>query len=487
MWQVCDVILCTSSIMHLCTISIDRFIGIRTPMVARNRSRWIVPVKIGFVWFVSLLIASPLYFVVYFSPHEVLDPTLRHCSIMNRPFLVYGSVAAFFVPLIIMLVTYTLSMRSLSGQMALLSQNSFGVDAAEMGSFVVDRQTAENLDEVTSCRRAEMDGGGHIKEQLFVILSRRSWRANVPCGGDPETNLRLKEDEDSCMIASQRKYEKHPSGGKYLKIGGSEASPISCLLEAPSPRPIDEDDPGHRAEVGLPNDSGTEAGSTTSPSRRRWEAKILEIEGDATPPRSGGGDRLARFCRRLLLAGPLLRAIRRRRKLDDGSLTSSSSPGSPRWTTVGLDDSERDQSPSAGVGEAVPLSMTSSSAAPHRFKSLVQKHSAAIRVAGILIAKRERQKKEALHSVRNERKAIRVLGVMFFIFVACWAPFFSVNLAIGICEDCHTGTLLFRTCLWFGYVSSTLNPIVYTVFNRSFRKTFLDIILPQRQCRKRRR
>lgn len=34
--------------------------------------------------------------------------------------------------------------------------------------------------------------------------------------------------------------------------------------------------------------------------------------------------------------------------------------------------------------------------------------------------------------VRNEQKATKVLGLVFFAFVICWAPFFSLNLMFGI-------------------------------------------------------
>jgi len=31
-WQVMDVTMCTSSIMHMCTVSMDRYAGIRDPL-----------------------------------------------------------------------------------------------------------------------------------------------------------------------------------------------------------------------------------------------------------------------------------------------------------------------------------------------------------------------------------------------------------------------------------------------------------------------
>ena len=71
---------------------------------------------------------------------------------------------------------------------------------------------------------------------------------------------------------------------------------------------------------------------------------------------------------------------------------------------------------------------------------------------------------------------IQVLGMMFAIFVFCWTPFFSLNFTMGVCDTCHIDAVVFKVCLWLGYVSSTLNPIVYTVFNRTFKVTFTKLV-----------
>jgi hypothetical protein len=106
-----------------------------------------------------------------------------------------------------------------------------------------------------------------------------------------------------------------------------------------------------------------------------------------------------------------------------------------------------------------------------KFRQLVKKHSAAFKVAGILMAKREQHNK-----VKTERKAIKVLGTMFITFVICWAPFFITNFTMGVCINCNIDTLLFKLFLWLGYVGSTLNPLIYTVFNNMFRQTFIRIL-----------
>ena len=87
------------------------------------------------------------------------------------------------------------------------------------------------------------------------------------------------------------------------------------------------------------------------------------------------------------------------------------------------------------------------------------------------------------HSVSSEEKATRVLGIVFFTFVLCWAPFFTLNLVLAACtEQCSPPPFLTQLALWLGYTSSTINPIIYTTFNIKFRRSFVQLLL----CRGRR-
>ena len=40
----------------------------------------------------------------------------------------------------------------------------------------------------------------------------------------------------------------------------------------------------------------------------------------------------------------------------------------------------------------------------------------------------------------------------------------------------HIPERLVATCLWLGYVSSTINPLIYTVFNRTFKRVFIRLL-----------
>lgn len=85
--------------------------------------------------------------------------------------------------------------------------------------------------------------------------------------------------------------------------------------------------------------------------------------------------------------------------------------------------------------------------------------------------------------VRSEQKATKVLGVVFFTFVICWTPFFVINFTQAFVERDRLvrwiPNEMMTTFLWLGYISSTINPIIYTVFNRNFRSAFRHLLLCQ--------
>lgn len=80
-------------------------------------------------------------------------------------------------------------------------------------------------------------------------------------------------------------------------------------------------------------------------------------------------------------------------------------------------------------------------------------------------------------SLSKERRAARTLAIIMVTFVLCWIPFFLLYLILPFCNTCsHPGVWVEVLFVWLGYVNSTLNPIIYTVFNMEFRKAFNDMI-----------
>jgi len=81
-------------------------------------------------------------------------------------------------------------------------------------------------------------------------------------------------------------------------------------------------------------------------------------------------------------------------------------------------------------------------------------------------------------SLSKERRAARTMAIIMGAFVICWLPFFLMYVIFPFCGDCAAATnyRVVNAIVWLGYVNSTLNPIIYTVFNVDFRRGFKNLL-----------
>jgi len=93
LWVTCDVLTCSSSILHMCFISVGRYLGIRNPLHARQAnlfvSRRAVLWRIAIAWASSALIASPITMMSLYD-HRNIIPSPQECTIANKYFKIFG-------------------------------------------------------------------------------------------------------------------------------------------------------------------------------------------------------------------------------------------------------------------------------------------------------------------------------------------------------------------------------------------------------------
>lgn len=88
-------------------------------------------------------------------------------------------------------------------------------------------------------------------------------------------------------------------------------------------------------------------------------------------------------------------------------------------------------------------------------------------------------------SLSKERRAARTLGIIMGVFVFCWLPFFVMYVSLPFCNNCCMSDRLMNFITWLGYINSGINPIIYTIFNLDFRKSFKRLLNKARFRRER--
>ncbi|XP_013168187.1 PREDICTED: 5-hydroxytryptamine receptor 2A [Papilio xuthus] len=333
-YVTCDVLACSASIMHMCFISIGRYLGIRNPLKSRHHStKRVVVIKIALVWLLSMFVSSSITVLGIINQTNIM-PTPELCVINNRLFWVFGSLVAFYIPMLMMVVSFALTVQLLKRQ-ALLAATPVpgGTQRRQCGGF--DNGPSQGPRRIGAKSSPDLSPSGNSSRHM-------TWR-----------------------ITSTNR-------GQRNKIGMSVSNP----------------------QLSYMNGCGNGAGSA-------------------------------------------------RRGRDVATQTPASIAAETRRARL----------------RPLKLNIAPPNALNLRF-----------------LTNRKKGRSLSANAVANEQKATKVLGLVFFTFVLCWAPFFLLNILFASCPACIVPDHIVNVCLWLGYVSSTINPIIYTVFNRTFRAAFLRLL-----------
>ncbi|XP_055328764.1 5-hydroxytryptamine receptor 1-like [Paramacrobiotus metropolitanus] len=75
----------------------------------------------------------------------------------------------------------------------------------------------------------------------------------------------------------------------------------------------------------------------------------------------------------------------------------------------------------------------------------------------------------------RELKAFKTLTAIIVAFLVSWSPFFI----LALIRPFYTGHIpkwVFGLTLWLGYCNSTINPVLYSIFNKDFRRPFSELL-----------
>lgn len=106
-WVAFDIMCSTASILHLCVISMDRYWAISSPFrYERRMTRRFAFLMIGVAWTLSILIS---FIPVQLNWHRArADRPGSDCNAsLNRTYAISSSLISFYIPVLIMVGTYT--------------------------------------------------------------------------------------------------------------------------------------------------------------------------------------------------------------------------------------------------------------------------------------------------------------------------------------------------------------------------------------------
>ncbi|XP_019967930.2 alpha-2Db adrenergic receptor-like [Paralichthys olivaceus] len=354
-----DVLFCTSSIVHLCAISLDRYWSV-TKAVSYNRKRTPKRIKamISVVWFISIVISSPPLLMTQkekdVETEDERDTQMQECLLNNHTWYILSScLVSFFAPGVIMILVYCKIYR-------VAKQRASTVFVAKNA---MERQPSQS-------------------ETCFVGTARTCQRKG----------------------AGDRQYELH------------------------SPQPV--------------NRHSSSNIDSTSSSHRRGELDGIDLE-----ERSLEADVKTSFPSSLRFPRRAGGRVKTEEGKDAEVTTSSLKPPSPP-SCASISWASSDQfSHHCLLPSPVPLRSRHSSLSKHKVAQM------------------------------REKRFTFVLAVVMGVFVLCWFPFFFTYSLQAVCRDkCTIPDSLFNLFFWIGYCNSCLNPIIYTIFNRDFRRAFKKIL-----------
>ncbi|XP_055874248.1 alpha-2C adrenergic receptor-like [Biomphalaria glabrata] len=435
LYKAIDILLCTASIMSLCLISLDRYWSItRAVHYARQRTRKRAAIMIFTVWFISAVVSIPPL-IGWKQPTR--ESQWAMCTLSEDiGYVVYSAFGSFFIPAFIMVFVY------------------FKIYQA------AKERARKNVIKAPATKSSEKPEQKHSTESSVTEhagnkdYSQDMDEDNMSIPPDPHEHRGHVTDDTTCDTAAENVPPTTSEDEAHMQVRKSREPAASALQEAEYSRLLctDSDSCGPSERVVL----------KLSPVKHDIE---LIPSSDSASHKN-------------VLVTSSMETLNTYEDHSNGSLR--------RFKILEL----RANGSSSVTNDGKPDTVKSTVLDTLRKRLLVRARNSRKRKpapprteCGKTVDFQTADKQKRKLAKARERRATVVLGLVMAAFILCWLPFFGLYLTSAFCAGCFP-EMVFTVFFWIGYCNSALNPIIYTVFNRDFRRAFHKILFGRKRGRR---
>lgn len=469
----------------------DRFFTISFPLkYGRNKTRKLMLTKITIVWIISISISSPLFFLGYFDSTSLYIDSRKECTLSHSQFKLHGSIFAFCIPFIIISTTYSFTIISLK---KIIKKKEFRSSKREK-KFSIISNTFYNSDNRSSLGSIQ---NFEIKRKISNVLLPMPKIDSINDASMNPSELKntiffneygkIKQDFESYLFLNAPKVKRSKSLNNLEdKIKSNKCSRFNSIdrLHKSSWDQIIGDKSRSKDSESIP--SVLMLRKNSKHHLRPLEKIIYRIESEM--------DRLlSNYSKNDISAISQIpssflsvytpnelkssRTINENKVRKNSIVTFCSNSFYEKNNSI-LDMKARKQSKNKimnQVGDLISNNDTRKKSIFYSADLIIRSNSL---FSGSQSMKCKMKQMKIYNKQNNEGKALKVLMIIFFMFVLFWSPFFVVNILSALCNTCKlvTNKYLIVSITWLGYSSSMVNPVVYTMFNKSFRRAFFNLL-----------
>ncbi|XP_058064373.1 alpha-2Db adrenergic receptor [Anopheles bellator] len=479
-----DVLLCTSSIMNLCLISLDRYWSI-TKAIEYLKSR--TPARAAFmiaaVWIMSALVCIPPL-LGWKAQRPEGHVELPQCQLsQDIGYVLYSALGSFYIPSCIMVFVYIRiyfaakararrgirkkPLKPPSEQDTSFTRNAGTVPMPSLPS--ASSNNNQSAQQQQQQLLAPGSNGGVTQQQIATIEPPPRTSPSMPPIPVVTCDFASDMSTSEAATAEQDNHHGQPPDKDTLKVAVPGAG------QPPSPG----------AGAGRPGSDGVSPVTIAGRNRALSVGIDTDMVSEFDPSSSDSG--VISRCAvvkplKFRLCQPIFGKGKSKSRQAKGAATS---PGGGRGTncTQPMLAAAGEAGGTGGgdgcAGQHAAISQMIASKQQQQQQQQQQQHDSGCSELEPALPKpkpRDPEKEKRRIARKKEKRATLILGLIMGSFIACWLPFFFLYILVPICPDCHIPDSAFSLAFWLGYMNSALNPAIYTIFNKDFRRAFRRIL-----------